>query len=179
MFENIKCIVCDTVSVNITEYLSHIRIHRRDKQFACPFTECEKKFGSFQSFRKHIRFRHVEQNLQSSARSYRCSLAECDFEEQNFERIMRHATAHISSGQPVYCPLRCPTKKPFATSNSFRIHKIYAHRRGLKKPELLLLQFRMHAIRKPCMKDFYIVVLSQILLYSQKAHTHAKVVPEL
>lgn len=137
MFENIKCIVCDTVSVNITEYLSHIRIHRRDKQFACPFTECEKKFGSFQSFRKHIRFRHVEQNLQSSARSYRCSLAECDFEEQNFERIMRHATAHISSGQPVYCPLRCPTKKPFATSNSFRIHKMYAHRRGLKKPELL------------------------------------------
>lgn len=132
----IKCSVCSAVNRNIKEYLEHIRIHRQEKFFKCP--ECSKKFGSYPSFRKHIRFRHVNASDCESKciRLFKCCLAGCDFEEGNFERIMKHATVHISSGQPVYCPLRCPTRKPFATSNSFRIHKMYAHRRGFKSSDV-------------------------------------------
>lgn len=134
----LKCAICDVNYSNVKRFLVHTRIHRHSQLFQCPVPECVKKFGSFASFRKHLRFRHIGPDVEpkKSAHSYKCSLAGCDSTETSFQKIMKHASNHISCGQPVFCPLQCPTKKPFATSNSLRIHKMYAHRAGLQKSDM-------------------------------------------
>lgn len=131
---DLKCEICNVVYPDIRQFLVHTRIHRYSQIFLCPLAECAKKFGSFASFRKHLRFRHIGPDIgpKKSVPSFTCSLAGCGFSEGCFHKIMKHASNHISAGQPVFCPLRCPTRKPFATTNSLRIHKMYAHRGGLK-----------------------------------------------
>lgn len=136
----IKCPICDLICASIKCYYLHNRIHRHEKLFQCPLDDCHKKFGSYASFGKHIRFCHEGPPSvpKKSSRVFKCSLATCDFEERVFEKIMKHAADHINTGQPVYCALQCPTRKPFATYSSLKLHKFYAHRGGFQKSSVCL-----------------------------------------
>lgn len=127
----IKCTICDLQCEGLHIYLQHVKIHRKNNVFQCPFNTCSVKFRSFAAFRKHLKQQHSAAGI--TGLLFKCLVVGCDFAANDFSKIMKHAMDHISAGQPVYCPVGCPTKKPFATANSLRIHRMYVHRnRSLK-----------------------------------------------
>lgn len=116
---------CGNASESVPDFINHIRIHRNLLFFKCPVDKCELAFKSYRSFRNHLKKRHSAAVVGPSRK---CTLAFCTFEDTDIKRIFKHAQKHISDGQPVYCPLRCPRRKPFATFNSLRLHNLYAHK---------------------------------------------------
>lgn len=126
----IKCVICDLLCDDINAYLQHVKIHRNFKVFQCPVTTCSVKFRSFPAFRKHLKQQHSAGRVPLFSK---CLVLGCDFEENDVNKTVKHAMNHISAGQPVYCPFGCPTRKPFATENSLRIHRMYVHRKQTPK----------------------------------------------
>lgn len=104
-----------------------MRIHKSDTVFECAIDNCNVVFRSLPAYRNYLRQRHFNISVGSFC-EFRCSLNGCHNQEQSIKAIKKHANGHILAGQPVYCPLRCRTKKPFATCNSLRIHFMYMHR---------------------------------------------------
>lgn len=119
------CEFCGLSAQNIEFFIKHIRLHRNETKFKCPDENCVLIFKSFGAFVQHIRQRHIGRrnrvNMECPARS-------CDFVSSDFNKMTKHAIKHISEGVPVFCPLKCRTGKPFATSNTLRIHNMYYHR---------------------------------------------------
>lgn len=124
------CNFCYLLCENVSSYLRHIRIHRSLKLFECSVNNCKIVFKCYRSFRQHLRQRHLET---TDGPLRKCTLATCTYEETDLCKLMKHAQKHITEGHPVYCPLRCPRQKPFATYNSLRLHKLYYHKFDFKK----------------------------------------------
>lgn len=128
MSEIIKCKFCDASFGDVERFIKHIRVHKHKSSFECVFRECKIIFKSFEACIKHLRQRHFHFNNQCS---FRCPVSVCDFVENSAQLMAKHASKHLNSGQPVFCPFGCQTKKPFKTANSFRIHNMYFHRNGV------------------------------------------------
>ncbi|XP_021699464.1 uncharacterized protein LOC110676326 [Aedes aegypti] len=121
----IKCEFCIAVFSDIERFIFHTRVHKDRKCFKCAIPDCELRFKSFESFKKHLRQRHA---LLKSRRIFRCSLRSCDFVENSVKLMAKHVAKHLDAGNPVFCPFGCQTRKPFVTVNSMRIHNMYFHR---------------------------------------------------
>lgn len=113
---------------DVDECFRHVKVHKA-RVISCP--ECGVNFRSLESFKKHFRQRHFTKPV---GPELRCHVDGCGFSDQNFLKISKHASVHILSGQPVFCPLGCRTSKPFATANALRIHQMYYHRNQPKLP---------------------------------------------
>lgn len=131
----ITCGICTKFRGDATEYLKHLRVHKNNSRFECAFVNCEILFNSFASYRKHFRQRHI--GLTKNDEQLKCLVFQCGFEERSSSAITKHAMQHISAGQPVFCPRRCRTSKPFATAYSLRIHNLYHHGENCKKKSSL------------------------------------------
>lgn len=127
MPEKIQCKLCEASFDETERFIKHIRVHKHKSSFECVFRECNIVFKSFEAYKKHLRQRHFRFNKQCS---FRCSVSACSFVETSAQLMSKHASKHLNSGQPVFCPFGCQTKKPFKTANSMRIHNMYFHRNG-------------------------------------------------
>ena len=121
--EKNSCSACDSAFANFADCLNHMRLHKKCV-VKCP--KCQITFVSLSVLRKHFRQRHPSS---SGGPFLKCSVDSCNFADSSPVKVSKHAVGHIIAGQPVFCPFRCRTKKPFGTPNALRIHYLYFHKK--------------------------------------------------
>ncbi|XP_054724735.1 uncharacterized protein LOC129235069 [Uloborus diversus] len=128
----LRCELCSFETLSSKIYVDHWRIHKNvhNVDFPCAFTNCRRRFASYNAFNCHVVRDHTysKHNAISKNLSLNCSLPFCkNVFFADLPTLLLHIKKHINAGVKLECPyLNCSFS--FTCKSSFTSHLSRYHR---------------------------------------------------